>query len=106
MEVEIQKNPSWLVPIWTLFAFGALSYIIMMMWAISQSHSCVGAECAGAGILQGLFIYFVSLPAMVVSGLIALTSFFLRRKKGKIIGNSHRALLLSFLIALIIFVLF
>lgn len=105
MELTPRKNSKFITFSWFLFIFGISSLICMYIWADIQNTQCKLAEenwCAGAGILQGLFVIFISLPSILISTAMTAISFFARKKNQAYIGSSHKVLLVLCIITIVL----
>jgi len=98
------KNSLLVGLMWFLISFGIISFLSMWLWADVQVDACklINNCSGGEGILQGMFIIFVSLPIILISTIVTAISFFIRKKKLMYISKSHRALLYTSITVIVI----
>ncbi len=92
-------------PMWFLLIIGVMSLVIFYAWAVIESSSCLPGACTGAGLLQGIAITFISTPAIVISTLVSGINLSVRKKKLLPITKSHKALVWTGVIMIVVAVL-
>lgn len=61
------------------FLAGIINFIVMKVLQKQELESCVGDGCSFAGFTQGISIIFVSVPLIILSGILILI--YLRKKR-------------------------